>query len=53
MMLWGEPWAEDGWEVSEGFARKWSFLVAGCESLLKSTNKWRELRGESGLVFEE
>ncbi len=51
MMIWGEPWAEDGWEISEGFMRKWGFLLTGCDSLLKATNRWRELRGERRLRF--
>ncbi|KAH6675812.1 hypothetical protein B0J14DRAFT_561516 [Halenospora varia] len=52
LILWGEPWSEDGWEVSEGFARKWSFLLEGSETLINSTNKWREKRGEERLVVE-
>jgi hypothetical protein len=52
MILWGEPWSEDGWEISEGFARKWSFLLKGCTDLIESTNRWREARGEERLVVE-
>ncbi len=52
MILWGEPWSEDGWEVSDGFARKWSFLLKGCGDLIESTNSWREARGEERLVVE-
>ena len=51
MMIWGAPWAEDGWEISEGFIRKWGFLLTGCETLLRATNRWRELRGERRLRF--
>jgi hypothetical protein len=52
MILWGEPWSGDGWEISEGFARKWSFLLKGCEDLIKSTNRWRKARGEKRLIVE-
>lgn len=51
-MVWGEPWTVNGWEVSEGFVRKWGFLLKGCSSLLASTNRWRESRGEDTLVIE-
>jgi hypothetical protein len=52
MVLWGEPWCTTGWEISEGFARKWSFLLDGCNDLIESTNRWRGSRGEERLVFE-
>jgi hypothetical protein len=52
LILWGDPWSEDGWEISEGFARKWSFFLKGCDSLVRSTNRWRETRGEERLVVE-
>lgn len=52
MVLWGEPWSADGWEISEGFVRKWGFLMKGCEDLLRSTNRWRAARGEKRLVVE-
>ncbi|PMD32353.1 hypothetical protein L207DRAFT_518732 [Hyaloscypha variabilis F] len=52
LILWGEPWREDGWEISEGFARKWSFLLKGCAGLVEATNRWREARGEERLVVE-
>lgn len=51
MILWGKPWSEDGWEVSEGFAKKWKFLLEGCSDLIISTNKWRQARGEDKLVI--
>lgn len=52
MIVWGEPWSETGWEVSEGFATKWSFLLKGCHTLIESTNRWREIRGEERLVID-
>ena len=52
LILWGIPWSMDGWEISEGFARKWSFLLEGCGDLIESTNKWRDTRGDERLVVE-
>jgi hypothetical protein len=52
LILWGEPWSDDGWEISEGFAKKWSFLLKGCDDLIESTNSWRENRAEERLVVE-
>ncbi|PKK42153.1 hypothetical protein CI102_12566 [Trichoderma harzianum] len=43
-LVWGEPWSVNGWEVSEGFVKKWGFLLKGCSGLLASTNRWRESR---------
>jgi hypothetical protein len=52
-LVWGEPWCARGWEVSEGFVRKWGFLLAGCEEeVMGATNRWRSMRGEDGLVVE-
>lgn len=51
-MVWAEPWTISGWEVSEGFVRKWGFLLTGCSDLIASTNRWRESRGEDKLVIE-
>ncbi|KAI0384867.1 hypothetical protein F5Y04DRAFT_222589 [Hypomontagnella monticulosa] len=52
LIVWGEPWSETGWEMSEGFATKWSFLLKGCHALVESTNRWRESRGEDKLVID-
>ena len=52
LVLWGEPWSENGWEISEGFAKKWSFLLKGCSDLIESTNRWRGARGEERLIVE-
>lgn len=50
--IWGnEPWDEGGWEVQEGFAKKWWFMLG--EGLGKRTNWWRRLRGEGELVFRD
>ena len=39
-------------QISEGFARKWAFLLKGCGDLIKSTNRWRKVRGEKRLIVE-
>lgn len=52
LIVWGEPWSETGWEVSEGFAVKWSFLLRGCHTLVEATNRWREARGEERLIID-
>jgi len=52
IMVWGEPWSVDGWELSEGFIKKWGFLLKGCVDLIEATNRWRARRGESILVVE-
>jgi hypothetical protein len=38
--------------MSKGFVEKWSWLLKGCSTLLESTNKYREQRGEERLVVE-
>ncbi|KAL4889411.1 hypothetical protein BDV59DRAFT_117833 [Aspergillus ambiguus] len=45
MLVWGEPWLPWNWEVSEMFARKWSWAIKGCPEILESTNYWRAKRG--------
>lgn len=52
MVIWGEPWSEDGWEITEGFAAKWKFLLKGCHELVEVTNRFREERGDERLVIE-
>ncbi|CAK7235474.1 hypothetical protein SCUCBS95973_009282 [Sporothrix curviconia] len=50
MIVWSDPWKPDSWEVSPGFARKWSFLLLGCDELLAATDMWRARRGEEPLA---
>ncbi|EHK17651.1 uncharacterized protein TRIVIDRAFT_8674, partial [Trichoderma virens Gv29-8] len=49
LILWGEPFHKDSWEVTPGFLRKWSWVVDGCGELIESTNRWRTARGETPL----
>lgn len=51
ILLWGDPWCETAWELSETFVRKWWFLLRGCNDLITSTNKWRQARGEKRLAI--
>lgn len=52
VMVWGEPWSPDSWEMTEGFSRRWGFLIKGCIDLIESTNRWRGSRGEEPLIVE-
>jgi hypothetical protein len=52
IMVWGEPWSPDSWEASDGFVRKWGFLLQGCGDLIQATNQWRESRGEERLFVD-
>ena len=38
--------------MSEGFVRKWGFLLAGCADVIEFTNRWRDIRGEERLIVE-
>lgn len=49
LILWGEPYQRDSWEVTPGFLRKWWWVVKGCGELVESTNRWRTVRGERPL----
>jgi hypothetical protein len=51
VVAWDTPWDVGGWEVSEGFLKKWSWVLRGCEEVLEATNRWRALRSEEPLVF--
>lgn len=53
-VTWGDSWRGVEWEVTEGFVRKWGdLLLEGCEEVVEVANRWREVRGEGGLVVEE
>ncbi|EEA22424.1 hypothetical protein TMatcc_001273 [Talaromyces marneffei ATCC 18224] len=52
LILWGDPWSSDGWELSENFVKKWWFLLEDCADMLVSTNMWREVRGEKKLAIK-
>ena len=46
LVLWGEAWDPRSWEATEGFLRKWGWLLEGCQELIDGTNYWRRRRGE-------
>lgn len=52
MLAWTDPWHVSGWEVTDGFVRKWGFLLKGCWDMIEATNLWRALRGEDPLIVE-
>lgn len=52
LMVWGEPWQVQSWEMTDGFVEKWGWLVRGCTEMVESTNRWRESRGEERLIIE-
>jgi hypothetical protein len=52
VIAWSPPWDISGWEVSEGFLKKWGWLLGGCDEVLEATNPWRRMRGEEDLVVE-
>lgn len=52
VVLWETPWHTRGWELSEGFVRKWGWALQGCEDLLEATNFWRLKRGEDALEHD-
>ena len=51
-LIWADPWHVSGWEVTEGFVRKWGFLLGGCGELIEAANRWRESRHEERLIVE-
>jgi hypothetical protein len=58
LLVWGEPWDPQSWEISVPFLRRWGWLVRGCPEIMRSTNRWRCQRGERpistpGFVQEE
>lgn len=45
IMVWGDPWLPQSWEVSELFLQKWSWVIEGCPEILVHSNYWRARRG--------
>ncbi|PLB51989.1 hypothetical protein P170DRAFT_352882 [Aspergillus steynii IBT 23096] len=45
MMVWGDPWLPQNWEVSELFVQKWSWVIEGFPEVLVHSNYWRDRRG--------
>jgi hypothetical protein len=53
LLVWGTPWDPRNWEVTEGFAKKWGWVLRGSPEILVSTNKWRVKRGERVLHWRQ
>lgn len=51
LIVWGEPYLVNSWEVTTKFMDKWGWALAGCDELIDSTNLWRGLRGEPPLLL--
>ncbi|PWY70809.1 hypothetical protein BO94DRAFT_560483 [Aspergillus sclerotioniger CBS 115572] len=45
IMVWGDPWLPQNWEVSQLFVQKWSWVIRGCPEVLVHSNYWRARRG--------
>jgi hypothetical protein len=52
VIAWSPPWHFSGWEITEGFLRKWGWTLKGCQDIIDTTNHWRRQRGEEPLVVE-
>jgi hypothetical protein len=53
LLVWGEAWDPEAYEISEYVLWKYGRLFQGCEDLLRSTNRWRKMRGERLLRGED
>ena len=53
IIAWSPPWDITGWEMSEGFLRKWGWLFKGLPGALEATNRWRMERGEEPFVQDD
>lgn len=53
IIAWSPPWDITGWEMSEGFLKKWGWLVKGLPGMLEATNRWRIDRGEEAFVLDD
>ena len=52
LIVWGDPWDTEAWEVTHGFMQKWSWLLNGCEGLVEASNRWRRRRNEDPLRWQ-
>jgi hypothetical protein len=49
IIVWGQPWDLDSWEITPYFLRRWGWMVKGCPEIIQASNKWRALRDERPL----
>lgn len=52
IIVWGDSWNIQNWEVTEVFLRNWGWLLRGCPQILESTNHWRTQRGDGPLAVD-
>jgi len=50
LLIWGEPWDHQSWEISGPFLRRWGWVIRGCPEIIASTNHWRSQRGEKPIA---
>lgn len=50
LVVWGEPWDPQSWELSIPFLQRWGWLIRGCPEIIVSTNHWRSQRGEKPIA---
>lgn len=53
VVVWKDPWDVTGWEITPAFLEKWRLALTGCWELFRSTNYWREKRGEKRIAWED
>ena len=46
LIIWGDPWKVDSWEVTPTFLKRWRWALEGCDDLIYASNRWRALRNE-------
>ncbi|KUJ07102.1 uncharacterized protein LY89DRAFT_660834 [Mollisia scopiformis] len=51
LIVWGEPWDVNAWEITPGFLKKWSWIIEGCEEIITASNRWRAQRDEPPLTY--
>jgi hypothetical protein len=50
LIIWGEPWKMENWEVTPNFLRHWGWALEGCDDLIRASNRWRAQRDEKLLL---
>lgn len=53
LVIWGNPEHIGSWEVSEGFASKWGWMISqGCGDLLRATDSHRRARFDDPIQWD-
>lgn len=53
IIAWSPPWDITGWEMTEGFLRKWGWLLKGLPGWMEATNRWRIERSEEPFCSDD